>query len=227
MIHNLETNEQKVVEITEPWMCAASERHIAVTAAQGLHLLAHDGTLIQILPDSKNANCVAFHPHNPDLIAVGFKDGSVRFWNVPAQAQVASFKEHTDCISSIRFGSDVRLFLSSWDNSASIITLDDHFNVASKTCLLGHTKWVNDILPLPSSSQCVTGSTDQTSKVWDCQTGQCLRTLTEHSNVVSALGLHPAGRLFASGSPDGSVAIWSCESFQLQHRVWFPHTVTR
>ncbi len=93
-------------------MCAASERHIAVTAAQGLHLLAHDGALIEIFPDSKNANCVAFQPALLDLIAVGCK--ALFFWgDVPAQAQVASFKEHTDYISCIRFGSDARLVLSS------------------------------------------------------------------------------------------------------------------
>ncbi len=88
-----------------------------------------------------------------------------------------------------------------------------------------HTNWVQDIIPFLSSNQCVTCSYDQTIKVWDCETGACLRTLMEHTKWVTSLAMHPNGLYFASGSHDRSVIIWSSETFGVLHRMQIPSLV--
>lgn len=51
------------------------------------------------------------------------------------------------------------------------------------------------------------GSWDNTIKIANIHTGQCLRTLTGHTGVIYALELLENDQL-ASGSFDGSIKIW-------------------
>ena len=142
-------------------------------------------------------------------------------WDVHTEARLSSFQKHTKRISSIRIATDGRLFLSSHDGKASTVTVDSGFHDVSSINLEGHAHLVHDILPLPSSSQCVTCSDDKTIKVWDWPSGACLRTLTQHSGAVSVVVVHPSADAFASGSRDHTVILWSSESFEVLHRIWF------
>jgi WD40 repeat protein len=226
VIHDLETGEQKIIEIERPLKCSSSSHYIAVTTYKyGVYLLTVDGVLVHIIPDSTYAKCVAFHPQNTSILAIGYEDGTVRLWDVSTQSYASLFKEHTDRITSIRFASNGGLFLSSYDFTASIFSLDDQFEVMSSIRLEGHSDWVNDIIWLPSSNQVVTCSVDETIKVWDCQTGSCLRTLTEHTGRVTTLAILPSGQNFASGSYDKSVIIWSSETSEILRRISFLNEV--
>ncbi len=223
VIHDLETGDRKVIEVVRPQDCASSPYYIAITTLRaGLHLFSTEGVLVRIVPESTKASCVAFHPRNTNILAAGYINGSVHMWDASTQACVCSFKEHTYGITNIRWASDRRVFLSSNDYTASIVTLDDQFQIASAVKLKGHTDWVTGILPLPSSNKCVTRSADQTIKVWDCQTGACLRTLTEHTDWAISLAMHPSGQYFVSGSIDHSVIFWSSETFEALRHIHFP-----
>jgi WD40 repeat protein len=214
VIHDLETGEQKMIEIKVPRNCASSQHTLAVTTFEdGLRLFAHDSELVHVVPDSMDTECVAFHPDKANLLAIGYGDGTVRIWNALTRAYLSSFKEHADRITNVRFGPNCRLLMSSWDESASIVTLDDQFQVVSSVKLEGHSDWVNDIIPLPLSNQCVTCSDDKTIKVWDGEAGACLHTLTKHAHCVISLAMHPTRQFFASGSFDLSVIIWFSETF--------------
>ncbi len=222
VIHDLETGVQKVIEITRPVKCAASQHLLAITTVNdGLHLFSTDGDLVHIVPEATKASCVVFNPHHTNILAIGYNDGAVHFWDVSTQAYVSMFMQHIREIASIRFANDGRLFLSSRDHTASIVALDDKFKIVSLVKLKGHSNWVFDILPLPISKQCVTGSLDATVRGWDCQTGECLRTLTEHTGAVASLAMHPNGLYFTSGSHDQSAIIWSIETFEALRRITF------
>jgi WD40 repeat protein len=222
VIHHLETGEQKEIKIKQPLDCAASQHNFAVTTYEdGLHLLSTHGALVYIVPDSTEARSVAFHPHKTNCIAIGYHDGTVRMWNVSTQVYVSFFRQHTRQITRIRFAPDCRLFLSSNDKTPSIVTLDDQFRCVSSVKLKGHTDGITDTLFLTDLNQCVTCSYDRTIKVWDCETGVCLRTLTAHTDAVTSLALYLNGLCFASGSYDETVIIWSCETFEVFRRIRF------
>ncbi len=227
VIHDLETGHQKDIDVKKPWKCSSSQHMLAIsTYEDGLHVFTIDGILVHSVPDSMGAKCAAFHLRNTNILAIGLNDGSVRMWDVQKKAVVSSFKAHTDGISSILFESDCRLFLSSWDKTASIVTLDDQFKFVSSVKLEGHDEWVLDILPLSFSNKCVTCTFGGVINVWDCETGACLRTLTEHANWVTSLALHPNGLYFASGSDDRTVIVWSSETFEVLHRTSLPNTIS-
>ena len=221
-ILNLATGVQKVVSITEPESCAATSYHVAVTtSADGCMLLTHMGDVVTILPDSQQASCVAFHPNYPHILAIGDTNGSIHMWDLVNQARISFFTVHVDCVASVRFAHDGRLVSSSWDKTASIIMLDSQFQVLSRLILEGHSAEVTDILPFLHSNQCVTCSSDQTVRVWDCDAGACIRTLTEHTSLVTSLALHPNRRAFASASWDNSVIVRSSETFEILRRIHF------
>ncbi len=84
---------------------------------------------------------------------------------------------------------------------------------------------VSDILPLPSSSQCITWSNDASIKLWECQSGVCLQTLRDSSSLVMALALHTSGRLFVCACSDQSVGVRSSETLEVLRKVPMPDGV--
>ena len=63
----------------------------------------------------------------------------------------------------------------------------------------------------PDGKNIASGSDDETIKVWNAQTGQCVSTLTVDSLVYS-VAFSPDGTKLASGSYDNTVRIWSVGS---------------
>lgn len=58
----------------------------------------------------------------------------------------------------------------------------------------------------PGGDKLVSGSDDNAIKVWDTESGNCIKTLTVHDKRVSTLAFSPDGELLASGSHDGHVS---------------------
>ena len=97
VIHDLDTRAQKEIEVETPFKCASSQHYIAVTAfRKDPRLLTTDGALVNIFPESKKASCVAFHPRNTNIFAIGYQNGAVCMWDLSTQEYVSSFKQHTD-----------------------------------------------------------------------------------------------------------------------------------
>ncbi|EMP40321.1 WD repeat-containing protein 69 [Chelonia mydas] len=80
------------------------------------------------------------------------------------------------------------------------------------------------ILPLTNvafnkSGSCfITGSYDRTCKIWDTASGEELRTLEGHRNVVYAIAFNnPYGDKIATGSFDKTCKLWSAETGKCYH----------
>ncbi|MEE1119871.1 MAG: hypothetical protein U0K90_08055, partial [Bacteroidales bacterium] len=54
----------------------------------------------------------------------------------------------------------------------------------------------------------ISGSNDNTIKIWDANTGQCLQTLEGHSWNVRSVAYSPDATKINSGSGDGTIKIW-------------------
>lgn len=53
------------------------------------------------------------------------------------------------------------------------------------------------------------GSDDNTVRIWDMATGQCLKILQGHTNVVESVAFSPSGQFIVSGSQDESIKLWN------------------
>jgi hypothetical protein len=80
--------------------------------------------------------------------------------------------------------------------------------------LEGHKSTVNSLVLSADGRRVVSGSYDNTLRIWDMETGQCLQVLEGHTSMVSSLVLSADGRRVVSGSNDNTLRIWDMETGQ-------------
>src|SRR5712691_7373658 len=61
----------------------------------------------------------------------------------------------------------------------------------------------------PDGKRLASGCIDQTIQLWDTQTGELLRILEGHSNIIWSVMWSPDGRMLASGSEDETIRLWN------------------
>uniref|UniRef100_A0A914VXZ9 U5 small nuclear ribonucleoprotein 40 kDa protein n=1 Tax=Plectus sambesii TaxID=2011161 RepID=A0A914VXZ9_9BILA len=106
------------------------------------------------------------------------------------------FSPDGTCLASVGF--DMRVFL--WN----VFGECENFS-----CIKGHTGAIMEVHFAADSSMLFTASTDKTVRVWDMETGACVRKFRGHTNFVNSC--FPARRgpqLVCSGSDDGTVKVW-------------------
>ena len=75
--------------------------------------------------------------------------------------------------------------------------------------LNGHSYPITSVAYSPDGKKIISGSWDNTIKIWDANTGECLKTLEGHSNVVRSVAYSPDGTKIISGSTDKTIKIWN------------------
>ena len=74
--------------------------------------------------------------------------------------------------------------------------------------LIGHTGEINTLAVTPDGKLAVSGSGDNTLKVWDLHSGTELLTLAGHSDGVRAVAITPDGKQVVSASSDRTLKLW-------------------
>jgi len=87
-------------------------------------------------------------------------------------------------------------------------------HLALKT-LRGHRRGVYSAAFSPDGQRIVTGSWDNTAKVWDAASGTNLFTLTGHNNYVYSVAFSPDGQRIVTGSWDTTARVWEAASGKL------------
>ena len=75
-----------------------------------------------------------------------------------------------------------------------------------------------------SSSRLLTGSGDGTARLWDCDTGTPLHTLSGHTSWVLVVSWSPDADMLATGSMDNTVRLWSPKTGQAIGSAMKGHT---
>jgi WD40 repeat protein/serine/threonine protein kinase len=78
----------------------------------------------------------------------------------------------------------------------------------------GHTATVWSVGFSPDGKRLVSGSSDNTLKVWDAQTGQQTLTLRGHTSAVLSVAFSPDGKRLLSGSADKTLKVWDAQTGQ-------------
>jgi WD40 repeat protein len=91
-------------------------------------------------------------------------------------------------ILSAAFSSDGKLLATGIDNEIWLWHVADSRQLLS---FKGHISWVHTVAFSPDGQILASGSNDQTVRLWDVNTGQCLKTLRGHTGCSTISSIQP------------------------------------
>jgi len=78
--------------------------------------------------------------------------------------------------------------------------------------IVGHSRWVTAVVVCANGKHAISGSDDQTLKVWDLASGAEVRTLIGHADMVNAVAVCGGGKQAISASDDKFLKVWNLET---------------
>jgi WD40 repeat protein len=86
--------------------------------------------------------------------------------------------------------------------------------------LTGHTGCVYSVCVSSDGKHVVTGSDDNTAKIWDIKTGELVHTLSGHTSSILSVCVSPDGNNYVvTGSVDNTAKIWDIKTGDLVHTL--------
>jgi WD40 repeat protein len=82
----------------------------------------------------------------------------------------------------------------------------------SFTATTAHSRYVSSVAFSPNGQLILSGSDDNSLRLWNAHTGESLRTFEGHSSDVLSVAFSPNGELILSGSDDNSLRLWDALS---------------
>jgi WD40 repeat protein len=77
--------------------------------------------------------------------------------------------------------------------------------------LEGHSGWVTSVAFSPGGKYLISGSCDNTVKLWSVEMRKEVATLQGHCDIVTSVAISPEGKYLASSSADKTIKLWSFE----------------
>jgi WD40 repeat protein len=172
---------------------------------------------------------------SPDgkMLATGGRDCAVRLWDVGSSKLIRTLGTPlnlngpqdgtkvtgTSCIAfapdgkSVGFAVVPENTISLWDVSSTkeLRTFRGH-------PVGWHQGWVEALAFTPDGTTLISGSRDQTIRLWEAATGKERHVLTGHRGAVRTLAVSADGNRLASGSQDCTVLIWDLTNLAKQER---------
>ncbi|MBD2028165.1 WD40 repeat domain-containing protein [Leptolyngbya sp. FACHB-711] len=162
---------------------------------------------------------IAFSPNGQSL-ASGGDDHAIKVWDVRTGQCIKTWKGHTNEILCLALHTEHALMATGHEDE-TIKLWDLKTGQVIKT-LRGHRDRVWAVAFSPQSTETdanelnqailVSGSGDNTIKVWNWKTGQCLQTFEGHTSWIWSLAFSPNSKQLVSGSYDATVKLWDIET---------------
>ena len=131
-------------------------------------------------------------------LAIGYSPGSKQILTVS--------RDHKARLWAVNESSNREL---SWSRGAS--------EAGELTTSPGHLGPLRCVAFSPDGNQAVTGSDDNTARLWDIETGREKQLFRGHAGSVVAVAFSPDGKYVLTGSLDGSARLWDVETGDM----WF------
>ena len=159
---------------------------------------------------------VAFSPDGHRIVS-GSQDKTLRLWDADRREPIGEpMTGHTGIVYSVAFSPDGhRIVSGSQDKTLRLWDADTGKPASTPTpphtdvVMAGHTDVVKSVTFSPDGQRIISGSSDDTVRMWDAATGRQIGApLTGHTDIVTGVAFSPDGQRIASASADNTVRLW-------------------
>ncbi|KAF8748533.1 WD40 repeat-like protein [Rhizoctonia solani] len=182
--------------------------------------------------------CIAVSSHGSreTYVASGSDDCTIRVWDpTTGETSFGPFRNHSHLVRSVAFSHDnTRVVSGSKDGFVCLWDLQTARRTQTLTALPGHTKQIKSLdispdgtrllsgaadqttlfrfLSLPDGEHFVSGSHDETIRIWEARTGQhVFGPFKWHTDWVNSVAYSPNGYTIVSGSKDKTLRLWDAK----------------
>ena len=173
-----------------------------VSTGQKLYILKHEDIRGGI-------EAVAFSPDGK-LAAMGSSAGIVKVWQVATGKELLSFESHGFRLVSMSFSSNGLIALVGYDTGnrrGKLMVIE----VSSGEVIfnsIAHNDAIISTAFSPDGQLLLTGSLDETAKIWDVSTGEAIHILSGYTDRIYATAISPNGKMILNGSEEGVPELW-------------------
>ncbi|RKU23919.1 hypothetical protein C6499_17600 [Candidatus Poribacteria bacterium] len=200
-----------------------------------------------LMAHADSVNSVVFNSDGETIASAG-NDRTVRLWNANTGELIKTLTGHVENVNTVAFSSDGETIAS---GSGKLVYLGGRED--SGTCvgqeirlwntntgeliktLIGHTSVVNSVVFSSDGNTIASGSghwmgyegkasAGEEVRLWNANTGELIKTLTGHKDVVSSVAFSPDGNLIVSGDWYDWGGHLSSGTWSGEIRVWDAHT---
>lgn len=149
---------------------------------------------------------VQFNNVDPHIMASGSDDAKVKLWSLTSDRSVASIDAKVN-VCCVYFSPTSRhsLVFGSADHCVHLYDLRNTSKAVN--VFRGHRKAVSYV-KYCSENEVVSASTDSNLRLWDVNSGKCIRTMKGHQNEKNFVGLATDGNHIVCGSENNQLYLY-------------------
>ena len=198
-----------------------SKQDIQIQPITSLHQSIYGITELNRLEGHKNwIRSVVFSPDGK-TIASASSDNTIKLWTMDGK-ELVTLKGHISGVKSVMFSPNGKTIVSGSDDGTIKLWKLDGIEIFT----VKHSNWimrnlaeknygVRSVAFSPDGKTIVSGSEDQTIKLWNLE-GKQLLYITGHTGLIRSIAFSPDGKTIASGSADSTIKLWNLQGDELQ-----------
>jgi WD40 repeat protein/tRNA A-37 threonylcarbamoyl transferase component Bud32 len=148
------------------------------------------------------------------LVAVGFRDGAVRLWDLPHERLLKEFQAHAwpldYGVHTLSFSADGHWLAS---GAGATMVLYDLEQLKALPAVRAHTAGVCELCFAADNKTLISAGNEGRLKFWNLATGKVALTLRHSDGPNAHIGLTTDGNLLASVDAHGILKFWPMASF--------------
>ncbi len=156
-------------------------------------------------------------------------DATVKLWDVPSQAVITTFLDHTDYVRSGQVSTSNPHLILTGSYDAMVRLFDSRTGAcemamgdSSSASSAQNTIPVEQVLMFPSGTVALSAA-GPILRVWDLVAGgRCTRAMSNHQKTVTSLAFNSDASRVLTGSLDQMVKVYDVSTYRVVHTMRYP-----
>ncbi|XP_050426099.1 uncharacterized protein LOC126836592 isoform X2 [Adelges cooleyi] len=196
--------------------CYIEELHKTKIEVKNIDDDIHLTNLRQILLKDVDKCTCAIISDDQSYVIAGTENSKIYLWK-----RYNNLKKHKSSIFDMYEANSKNSYSSSTNRRVNKKCLKETYDVKKAKVLCGHGGSIFGLVQLPDTNEFISVSKDQTMKLWDMKTGDCITTINQ-DHVSSCVTVSSYSSQIATGATDSNGYLWSL-AFDDPLRIYFGH----